>query len=536
MTKPHIKALMLGIALSATEALSQQALPTNWVGGSNVLGNWQFAQARIENVSGSLSGSIDIPTLNAMYLPIDGTLSNGDALHFHISSPLGQLDFNGTLRDGVVDGKITGANAVSGSLHLVPAATLDAALFKRYVGTYRLGDGTTLDVTYRPFGQLRANQYDVKDGVTAIKRSLFLIPRDDSTFFTSGSIVSAPKRDEVIRFAASTGGPSATLEWNRPGAPAERGTRADDMRQEWVVIRNGGITLNGTLFTPLSGGPFPAIVSMGGSGPTTRDGVAWRAREFVRTGLAVLILDKRGTGDPSGSWNTSTIQEFATDAEAGLRWMRARNDIDPRRIGIHGQSQGGWVAMTLLASDTIAKFAILTSSTPLAPAGQEVYRAGAQARGAGLPETEAVAASELMRLKWRFALTGDGWDQLSAAVTAAKGKPWLAAIGVPPTRDSDIWNDMRAFKGFDPMQYASRLRVPALLIFGSADNEVPPTPSQELWRTALKAAANNSATIVELPGLEHGLFLKSVNGRTTLMKEVGDTVAKWLSQTLPALR
>jgi pimeloyl-ACP methyl ester carboxylesterase len=216
--------------------------------------------------------------------------------------------------------------------------------------------------------------------------------------------------------------------------------------------------------------------------------------------------------------------------------MRARNDIDPRRIGIHGQSQGGWVAMTLLASDTIAKFAILTSSTPLAPAEQEVYRAGAQARGAGFPETEAVAASELMRLKWRFALTGDGWDQLSAAVAAAKGKPWLAAIGVPPTRDSDIWNDMRAFKGFDPMQYASRLRVPALLIFGSADNEVPPTPSQELWRTALKAAANNSATIVELPGLEHGLFLKSVNGRTTLMKEVGDTIAKWLSQTLPALR
>ena len=522
----------LAIAIAASRVSGQQSqplLPESWVGGTNILGTWRFAQLRFSVANGSLKGSMDVPGLNAMRLPLSGTVSSAGDVQFTANTPLGALHFAGLLKDRVIDGSINSASGIKGDLHLVPSAALDSSVYKKYVGTYTLDDSSTLVVTFRPFGQLAAVQFATADGKTLLKRSINLVPLDDTTFFTSTSVVIAVKQDEVLRFGKR---PKDPLRWQRRGAQEIRGVRSDGVRQQWVVIRNGNVTLNGTLYTPAIGGPFRTIVSVGGSGPTTRDQTLPRALELVRVGLSVLVLDKRGTGDPSGAWNTATINDLASDARAALRWLRRQKGIDPRQIGIHGHSQGGWVAMTVLARDTTAKFAIFTSSTPLKPGEQEAYRAEAQARAAGASDADAIASRELMRLKWNFALTGKGWDELKSAAMAAKGKPWEAIASPPSDSASALWADVRAFRGFDPLPLASQVKVPVLLLFGSADQEVPPAQSQELWREALRAAANTRGTIVELPGLSHGMFLRAEGNTVVIAPEVSESIRLWLSQAL----
>jgi hypothetical protein len=64
-----------------------------------------------------------------------------------------------------------------------------------------------------------------------------------------------------------------------------------------VTFHNSGVVLAGSLFTPLGGGPHPAVVFVHGSGAETRWGTSrFYADQFARAGIAALIFDKRGTG------------------------------------------------------------------------------------------------------------------------------------------------------------------------------------------------------------------------------------------------
>ena len=60
--------------------------------------------------------------------------------------------------------------------------------------------------------------------------------------------------------------------------------------------------------------------------------------------MAVLSLDKRGAGASTGDWHTASLDDIAGDWLAGVAMLKQRKDIDPRRIGVHGSSQGGWTA------------------------------------------------------------------------------------------------------------------------------------------------------------------------------------------------
>lgn len=85
---------------------------------------------------------------------------------------------------------------------------------------------------------------------------------------------------------------------------------------EDAVFTNGEITLAGRLYLPLGAGPFPAVVFTHGSGPSGRDNPRYdeEAREFVRSGIACLLYDKRGVGASTGDWRTASFEDLAGDA------------------------------------------------------------------------------------------------------------------------------------------------------------------------------------------------------------------------------
>src|SRR5207237_1834694 len=95
----------------------------------------------------------------------------------------------------------------------------------------------------------------------------------------------------------------------------------------------------------------------------------------------------------------------------------------------------------------------------------------------------------LMRLEYRFAQTGEGWEEYIAA------RQQLATRfgGVPPpnfpgTREDPLWRTMRAFYFYDPGPTLRRLRTPTLAIFGELDNNILAEKNRAAWEAALKIA------------------------------------------------
>ena len=98
--------------------------------------------------------------------------------------------------------------------------------------------------------------------------------------------------------------------------------------------------------------PLPAVILIGGSGPTDRDETVAGipifgqiARDLVAAGFAVVRYDKRGVGQSGGRAESATIADYAEDARQVLLWLEKQKGIDKNRIALVGHSEGGLVAM-----------------------------------------------------------------------------------------------------------------------------------------------------------------------------------------------
>jgi CubicO group peptidase (beta-lactamase class C family)/pimeloyl-ACP methyl ester carboxylesterase len=172
-------------------------------------------------------------------------------------------------------------------------------------------------------------------------------------------------------------------------------------REEDVSFQSGATTLAGTLSLPPGAGPFPAVVLLSGSGPQNRDSEVMGFRpfkliadHFVARGIAVLRFDDRGVGRSTGSVAGATIEDFAGDALAAARTLRARHDIDGRRIGLVGHSEGAIVAAAPAARTPDVAFIVWLAGH--AVSGAEILRMQAEgiARDAGASPS---AIDEILR-------------------------------------------------------------------------------------------------------------------------------------------
>lgn len=121
-----------------------------------------------------------------------------------------------------------------------------------------------------------------------------------------------------------------------------------------------GIELAAVLGRPEGAGPFPAIVMLHGcSGLWTATGdrptplYRFWAEHFRRRGYVTLLVDSFG---PRGERKICTrdprpvleSRDRAPDAQAALRWLAQRPDVDPSRISLMGWSNGATSAMYAL--------------------------------------------------------------------------------------------------------------------------------------------------------------------------------------------
>src|SRR4029453_7003522 len=119
-------------------------------------------------------------------------------------------------------------------------------------------------------------------------------------------------------------------------------SRAGD---QTVTVPANGFNLVGALSRPPGSpnpkGRYPAIVLVAGSGFEDRDeniaGVpifAQLASGLADGGYYVLRYDKRGTGQSGGREEAATIDDYAEDVRAAVRFVQERRGVDPKRVGV----------------------------------------------------------------------------------------------------------------------------------------------------------------------------------------------------------
>lgn len=294
-----------------------------------------------------------------------------------------------------------------------------------------------------------------------------------------------------------------------PASPAHH-----DVAAHPVSFRNGEVVLGGTIFLPRRSQPCPGVVMVHGSGPSTRKSFKGVVEHFAARGIAVLAYDKRGTGESGGDWQTATYETLADDAIAGLGLLRSWSGVRKKCVGLWGISQGGWI-LPIAAARAAPDFVIVVSGCAQTARQQQRYLHGNNLRRHGFTSEDAARASELFDFLYDTPKDEKGLQRIRARLQAEHDAPWFTTATMGLATDQMIG----LLKGIGPgvMDYDPRpalrsLTVPALVIFGGADQDVDPELNERLWRESLTQAGNADFRIRVFPGAGHGLTVSTPEG------------------------
>jgi uncharacterized protein len=304
-------------------------------------------------------------------------------------------------------------------------------------------------------------------------------------------------------------------------------------REEEVAYENqaGGVRLAGTLTLPQAAGPHPAVLLLSGSGPQDRDESLMGHKPFLvladyltRRGIAVLRADDRGVGGSSGDLVNGTEDDFASDALAGVAFLKARKDIDPTRIGLLGHSEGGLVGMLAATRSKDVAFLALMAG-PGVPGDEIILK-----QVAGLQQ-RAGASGKALALERKLLDIVKREKNNDAALAAMRKAAAADFAGLPEavrkTKDAEMrlmitpW--YRSFIACDPRPLLRQLRIPVLALNGLLDMQVSPEQNLPAIEAALKAGGNKDFAIVPMPGLNH-LFQKADTGMPDEYGEIEETI------------
>lgn len=231
---------------------------------------------------------------------------------------------------------------------------------------------------------------------------------------------------------------------------------------EVTLSADDGLALHGSLTLPTGEGPHPAVLCLPGSGKVDRDSNAGRLRmelglplahALARHGIASLRYDRRGVGATAGDWRAAGFLDNRADAEAELRALRARPEIQSETVGVIGHSEGAVHAMWLGAHAHPSAVVLLAG---YARPGDQALRWQAARLADTLPRALRPLLPVLRRVATRQLA------RLEATTTD------VARIG-PVRLNARWWREQLAY---DPRSDLPGIHAPVLAITGEKDLQV----------------------------------------------------------------
>lgn len=254
---------------------------------------------------------------------------------------------------------------------------------------------------------------------------------------------------------------------------------------ERFSLRRAGFTIDCGLLLPpshRSGQRHPLVLEIhGGPNSFFVNGFNPLHQILAGAGFAVLFTNPRGSttygSDFAAQVRCDWGGEDYLDLMAAVDAACERDDVDPRRLGVHGYSYGGYMTSWIVGHTHRFRAAVV-----------------------GAPVTNL-------------------WSMYGQTDI---GVPWAyRQFGGRPT-DRLAWYIERS-----PLTYADRVKTPVLLLHGEADHRCPIGQSEELY-VALKER-RKVVEFVRFPDCSH-LFLRG--GHPALKREYYDRVVAWFHRFL----
>jgi uncharacterized protein len=570
--------LLLGLMLaSCTLAIAQPGIEGSWQGTLTVPG----ASLRIvfniaKGAEGAFTATMDSPDQGAKGIQVDQVTLTGTHLLLELKAIMGsfegdlaadQKSITGNWKQGGASFPLTLQRSETSTSTPAPTPVLPelkkssssdpADITGNWLGTLsfsgvavRLIVKITVDSSGKPVSTLDSPDQGAKD-----------IPVEQTGFqnghlsLTAKSIGGGLEGDlaedkTMIQAKWTQGGMSLPLELkrtdsipqlNRPQEP--KPPFPYDEREVTYENKDAGVTLAGTLTLPRTGGPFPVVLLITGSGAQNRNEELMGHKPFLvladyltRRGIAVLRVDDRGVGQSTGKFKECTSLDFLSDVLAGVAYLKTVKEIDPHKIGLIGHSEGGMIAplaavkspdvafIVLMAGPGIPGDQLLALQQALIEKAQGISDDVISKNSKIQEQVLAVAKSPLDSAAAAAKIHQIIKDGIAQMTEEEKKQPAYAPEMVEVSVQQVLSPWFRYFMGYDPRPILEKVKCPVLAINGEKDLQVPPKQDLPAIEQALKKAGNSDVTVKELPGLNH-LFQTATTGSPDEYVKIEETIS-----------
>ena len=301
---------------------------------------------------------------------------------------------------------------------------------------------------------------------------------------------------------------------------------------------------------------YPTVILITGSGPEDRDETMFDHKPFAviadyltRHGIAVLRVDDRGVGKTTGNFSTATTADFANDVEAGIEYLKTRQDVDINHIGLIGHSEGGIIAPMLAAKRKDIKFIVMLAG----PGINMMDMMGQQSADVMLSTGITKADVDLYTPLYKSIVTSilNAKDSASASKkTIEIFKQWQKDKTASTIKNttavenekgiinftntfikqlSSPW--LKYFMKINPADYLTKVNCAVLALNGEKDIQVAAKPNLASIKAALEKNKNTNFKTMEIQGLNH-LFQHC---KTCTVEEYGQLEETFAPEVLPII-
>jgi alpha/beta superfamily hydrolase len=314
---------------------------------------------------------------------------------------------------------------------------------------------------------------------------------------------------------------------------------------EEVIFENklAKINLAGTLSLPAKEGVFPAVILITGSGAQNRDEELLGHKPFLviadyltKNGIAVLRFDDRGIAMSKGEFTLATTLDFATDVEAALQYLQKRKEIDQKKIGLIGHSEGGIIAPMVANKSKNISFIIVLAGTGIPGDELLLLQQELIGRASGISEDDLKKSKITNKEVFEIVKNATNSDQMKKDITnyitkSIKSDPESKIpdgisesefINMQVSQITNPW--MQFFIKYNPALALEKVNCPVLALNGDKDLQVPSKVNLEAINKTLIKGGNKKVTIKELPNLNH-LFQECKTGLPEEYSEIEQTIS-----------
>lgn len=333
--------------------------------------------------------------------------------------------------------------------------------------------------------------------------------------------------------------------YNRPQTPKE----PFPYKTEEVTFDNpvDNTVLSGTLSYPVDykRGKTPVVLLVSGSGLQNRDEEIFEHRPFAviadhlaRNGIASLRYDDRSVGKSTGEAKQATTATFASDAEAGLAYLRATGSFG--KVGLLGHSEGGTIAFILAGA---GKTDFIVSLAGCSVRGDRVLVE--QNRlilpTQGVPENMVDEYCRVLEKMYVYKLAYGAMAKANAQIIVTMAIAEAEAKKLPEQFRQNLVDIIDAdnpwlnyFIAYDPADAIKNIKCPVMAVNGTKDTQVVASTNLGTLRELLPAKSDD--VIKEYEGLNHlfqhcktGALTEYLKIEETISPEVLDDIVKFIS-------